>query len=165
MHNCYIFNILERQNRIIMTQRLHNALHKLYTAFHNNELHPECCKRCAVGNILNNTDAWKHLSDHHGSIHLNYLGKVHQSLGRRFNGYTPYELLQIEAIFLKACGYQLPFRHNHTKPKNPTDKDLLFNGLSEVIQFLCQLDNVPNVMDYTKLFEVVNNKPKYELKS
>ncbi|MBO6632862.1 MAG: Na(+)-translocating NADH-quinone reductase subunit F, partial [Psychroserpens sp.] len=58
---------------------------------------------------------------------------------------------------------QLPFRHNHKRPENPKDKDLLFNGLSEVVRFLCQLDGVPNVMDYTKLFETENNRPKYEL--
>lgn len=144
-------------------KRLENAIQKLYVAFHNNELHPECCKSCAVGNILDRTDSWKHLSDEHGSLNLNYVGKVHQSFGRRFNGYTPMELLQIEATFLKACNYELPFRHNHKKPDNPKDKDLLFNGLSEVVRFLCQLDDVPNVMDYTRLFETINDQPKYEL--
>ncbi|WP_299228594.1 Na(+)-translocating NADH-quinone reductase subunit F [uncultured Psychroserpens sp.] len=145
------------------SHRLETAIKKLYTAFHNNELHPECCKSCAVGNILDRTDAWKHLSDHHGSLDLNYVGKVHQNLGRRFNGYSPLELLHIEATFLKACNYKLPLHHNHFKPKDPKDKDLLFNGLSEVIKFLCELDNIPNVMDYTKLFEVENNQPKYQL--
>lgn len=144
-------------------RRLENAVQKLYIAYHNNELHPECCKSCAVGNILDRTDAWKHLSDDHGSLHLNYVGKVHQAFGRRFNGYTPLELLHIEATFLKACDYELPFRHNHKRPENPKDKDLLFNGLSEVVRFLCQLDGVPNVMDYTRLFETENDRPKYEL--
>ena len=144
-------------------RRLENAVQKLYIAYHNNELHPECCKSCAVGNILDRTDAWKHLSDDHGSLQLNYIGKVHQAFGRKFNGYTPLELLQIEATFLNACEYELPFRHDHKRPKNPKDKDLLFNGLSEVIRFLCQLDGIANIMDYTKLFETVNDRPKYEL--
>lgn len=143
--------------------RLDSAVKKLYTAFHNNELHPECCRRCAVGNILNNTDSWKHLSDQHGAIELNYIGNVHQSFGRKFNGYTPLELLQIEAIFLKACGYQLPLHHKNKKPKNPTDKDVLFNGLTEVVTFLCELDTIPNIMDYTKLFEFENEKPCFQL--
>jgi len=144
-------------------QRLENAITKLYIAFHNGELHPECCKSCAVGNILDRTDAWKHLSDSHGSLHLNYVGKVHQSFGRRFNGYSPLELLQIEATFLTACGYDIPFSRNNKKPDNPQERDLLFNGLCEVVKFLCELDDVPNVMDYTKLFEVENNQPKYKL--
>lgn len=142
--------------------RLWQAIEKLYKAFHNNELHPECCKQCAVGNILDNTDSWKHFSDHHGSLQLNYIGKVHQSLGRTYNGYSPLELLKIEATFLKACGYKLPFHHENYKPKK-MDKDVLFNGLAEVIAFLCELEGISNIMDYTKLFEFENDKAKYQL--
>lgn len=143
--------------------RLESAIKKLYTAFHNNELHPECCKQCAVGNILDNTDSWMHLSDEHGTLELSYIGKVHQSLGRKFNGYSPLELLHIEATFLKACGYQLPLHHKNKKPKNPTDKAVLFEGLTAVIAYLCNLDNIPNIMDYTKLFEFKNELSQIQL--
>ncbi len=143
--------------------RLEQAIQKLYVAFHKNTLHPECCKQCAVGNILDNREDWKHLTDNHGSIELNYVGKVHEVLGRKFNGYSPLELLKIEAVFLKACGYKLPLHHKNKNPKNPTHKDVLFDGLNAVVEFLCRLDNIPNVMDYSKLFEFENDKPKYEL--
>jgi hypothetical protein len=139
--------------------RLEQALKKLYVAFHNNTLHPECCRQCAVGNILDNREDWKHLTDHHGSMELNYIGKVHEIMGRKFNGYSPSELLKIEAVFLKACGYRLPLIHSNKNPKNITDKDVLFNGLNEVITFLCELDGVKNIMDYTQLFDFTNNKP------
>lgn len=146
------------------SKRLEQAITKLYTAFHDHTLHPECCKSCAVGNILDNTEAWKHLSDAHGSVVLNYIGKVHQGLGRTFNGYTPQELLQIEAVFLKACGYSLPLTYKATKPSNPEDKEILFQGLSETISFLCKLDGITNVMDYSKLFEFKeDHAPVYEL--
>ena len=147
------------------TPRLESALRKLYTAFHNNTLNPECCKQCAVGNILNHTDSWKHLSDSHGALELNYVGKVHQTLGRKFNGYSPLELLKIENIFLSSCGYQLPLHYKNEKPQNPTDKAVLFNGLCAVISFLCELDNIKNVMDYKRLFEFEDERPKYELSS
>ena len=143
--------------------RLEQAIQKLYIAFHNNVLNPECCKQCAVGNILDRTDSWKHFSDHHGSLELNYIGKVHQIIGRKFNGYTPLELLQIEATFLKACGYQIPLHFKHNKPEYPTDKDLLFNGLSQVISLLCDWEGVSNPMDYTQLFEFENKKYHYQL--
>lgn len=136
------------------TPRFEAAINKLYTAFYSNTLNPECCKQCAVGNILDNTDSWKHLSDSHGALKLNYVGKVHQNLERKFNGYSPLELLHIEHTFLKACGFQLPLHHRNNKPENPIDKDILFKGLCEVIAFLCQLDGVENVMDYTKLFQL-----------
>ncbi|MFS4483769.1 Na(+)-translocating NADH-quinone reductase subunit F [Hyunsoonleella sp. 2307UL5-6] len=143
--------------------RLEAAIQKLYTAFHNNTLYPECCQQCAVGNILDNTDSWKHLSDSHGSLVLNYVGKVHQNLGRTFNGYTPLELLKIEHTFLKACGFQVPLHYENSKPDNSTDKNILFEGLAAVIEFICELDGVKNIMDYTRLFEVENEKPKYQL--
>ncbi len=146
-----------------MTKRLNNSLSKLYNAFHSNELNPECCKKCAVGNICDNTDTWKHLTDIHGSVKLNYVGAVNQSFGKRIHGYTPLELLQIEAEFLKGCGYSGPIDRNCIKPEDPTNKENMFNGLCKVVEFICKLDNVPNVMDYTKLFEVENDEPKYAM--
>lgn len=140
------------------TKRLDNALEKLYFAFHNGTLNPECCKQCAVGNICNNTDSWKHLSDDHGSLQLNYVGLVHQNMGRKFQGYSPLELLNVEAEFLKGCGYTLPLNYRNAKPKNPTSKETLFNGLTAAIAYLCVLDGVPNVMDYTRLFSKVEEK-------
>lgn len=148
---------------MITSKRLESALTKLYEAFHNNTLHPECCTKCAVGNICNNLDFWKHLTDSHGSLKLNYVGLVNQNFGRKFFGYSPIELLQIEAIFLKGCGYQLPLDGKNKKPKNVTDKDILFNGLCEVTRFLCELDGVENVMNYSKLFEFEDDAPKYKL--
>ena len=145
------------------TQRFENAIKKLYIAFHNNTLNPECCKQCAVGNILNNTESWKHFSDDHGSTSLNYVGKIYQNLGRKFCGYTPLELLTIEKIFLTACGYKLPLHHKNGKPNNPKDKEVLFKALSAVISNLCRLDGITNIMDYSKLLEYENDKPKYEL--
>ena len=145
------------------SQRLDTALRKLYKAFHEGILHPECCKQCAVGNILDNTDSWKHLTDLHGSMVLNYVGMVNQNFGRRFNGYTPLELLQIEVEFLKGCGYTLPLNRNGKKPENPTDKEVLFNGLSKVVEFLCQLDGVENIMDYSKLFEFKQSRQSISL--
>ncbi|MEC3905502.1 Na(+)-translocating NADH-quinone reductase subunit F [Tamlana sp. 2201CG12-4] len=145
------------------TARFEQALKKLYLAFHNNRLHPECCKQCAVGNILDNTDSWKHLSDAHGSLKLNYVGRVHQNLGRTFNGYTPLELLKIEQEFLEACGFKLPLHYTNEKPKSPTDKDILFEGLTAVISYLCKLEAIDNVMDYTVLFEFKNTPFKARL--
>ena len=146
-----------------MTKRLDRALSKLYKAFHNDELHPECCRKCAVGNICDNTDTWKHLTEIHGSLRLSYVGLLNQNFGKRIHGYSPLELLKIEAEFLEGCGYSGPIDRNCTKPENPTDKDNLFNGLCRVVTYICKLDNVPNVMDYQKLFEVENNQPKYAL--
>ncbi|MCH3881059.1 Na(+)-translocating NADH-quinone reductase subunit F [Tenacibaculum aquimarinum] len=143
-------------------KRLEQALIKLYNSFHNDELNPECCTACAVGNILDNFDSWKHLSNSHGSLELSYVGRVHENLGRKFNGYSPLELLQTEKIFLEACGFKTPLCHYNPKPKNPTNKETLFNGLCAVVAYLCALDNIPNVMDYSKIFEYEESNPVYK---
>ena len=135
------------------TARFENAINKLYAAFNNDTLHPEYCHKCAVGNILDNVDSWQHLTDHHGSGKLNYVGLVNQNFGKRFAGYSPLELLKIEITFLNACGYQLPLKPDSVRPRNPKNKDLLFTGLSEVIAFLCSLDGIQNVMDYQVIFK------------
>lgn len=147
------------------TKRLEQALIKLYDAYHNNRLNPEDCTACAVGNILDNHESWKHLTLQHGSLQLSYVGRVHQNLGRKFNGYSPSEILQIEKIFLEACGFKTPLCHYNRKPHNPTDKDILFNGLSAVVSYLCELDNIPNVMEYSKIFEQENGYPVYKLET
>lgn len=102
-----------------ISQRLEHALIKLYKAYHNNRLNPEDCTACAVGNILDNQDSWKHFSNEHGSLQLNYIGSVHQNLGRKFNGYTPQEILQIEKVFLDSCGFKTPLCHLQSKTTKP----------------------------------------------
>ena len=143
-------------------KRLEQALIKLYNAFHNNELNPECCSACAVGNILDNRDSWKHLTNGHGSLELSYVGRVHQNLGRKFNGYTPLELLQIEKVFLETCGFTVPLCHYNPKPQTPRNKEILFNGLCSVVERLCELEEIPNVMDYSKIFEYEQDNPVYK---
>ncbi len=144
---------------MLHTKRFDRAIKKLYLAFHNHTLNPECCYQCAVGNILDQNDAWKHLSDEHGSLRLNYVGQVHQALGKRFNGYTPIELLQIEIAFLKGCGYKLPLRKTYHKT-NKIDQDVLFEGLCLVVNCLCQLDGCQNLIDLSALWQY---KPKKEI--
>ncbi len=130
--------------------RLETALEKLYTAFYNEQLDPENCCHCAVGNICDNIDAWKHFTDVHGSVKLNYLGRLHETLGKRINGYSPVELLSIEASFLKGCGYSLTSGNHLLKPAPVIDKDMMFNGLCAAIDYLCALDRVENVMELYK---------------
>jgi hypothetical protein len=141
--------------------RFDSAIRKLYMAFHNNTLNPENCKQCAVGNILDHKDSWGHLTDLHGSIRLNYVGLVHQNLGRQFNGYTPLELLQIESSFLRGCGYRLGKNYCH-KPDSTEDKDILFNGLCEVVATLCALDGIANIMNCSNLFHFCKETFKTE---
>ncbi len=140
--------------------RLDRALSKLYTALYDGSLNPECCVACAVGNICDNNDVWKNFTDSHGSLKLNYIGQVNEAFGKRLYGYLPSELLQIEAVFLKACGYELPIRRGHSKPDNPQSQEVLFNGMRAVVQFLCELDNVADVMELQEQFTIPETRVK-----
>lgn len=135
------------------SKRFDNAIEKLYQAFHNNTLNPECCIQCAAGNICDNTDTWRLLTPAHGSVVLSYLGELNEAFGRRIAGYKPSELIQIEAVFLEACGYELPFTKSSKKPKKPISKNTLFKGLSATVGYLCKLEDIPDIMDCSKLFD------------
>jgi len=143
---------IEIAMNIKLTKRLEEAIKKLYLAYTNNTLDPECACHCAAGNICNNNENWKYFTDFHGSAQLNYIGRIHQSFGRNFNGYLPLELLRVEAAFLKGCGYELPYHYKNRKPKNSKDRDIQFNGLYAAISYLCDLDGIENVMDIMKYF-------------
>lgn len=52
---------------------------------------------------------------------------------------------------------------NSVEVKLTKNKELVFIALCAVVEYLCELDKIPNVMDYTKLFETENNQPKYSL--
>jgi hypothetical protein len=141
------------------SKRFNQALEKLYNAFHENRLNPLSCTQCAVGTILDNNHYWKEFSNYNGTLQLNYVGLVHQRLGRKFNGFTPLELLQIEKVFLQACGYAVPL-HQYTFTNKKKNKDKLFKGLEAVVAQLCTFDNIPNVMDCTSLFNHQRQTPK-----
>lgn len=148
---------------ITTTKRFDEALKKLYTAFHDKTLNPDDCTQCAVGNILDNNDCWRYMTDLHGSKKLNYIGLVHQNLGRRFNGYSPIELLKIEASFLEGCGYRLSKTFCY-KPDFYKNQDILFYGLKAVVETLCELDGIKNIMDCSSLFDY-RIKAKFKLQS
>lgn len=134
------------------SNRFNNAISKLYKAFTSQQLEPECACKCAVGTLLDGKDQWKHLTKAHGSTELSYVGKVHERLGRKFAGYSPLELLQIEEVFLKGCGYKVPLDYQNKTKRKKLDASAQFDGLCAVIQLLCQLDQVKDVLYIQGLF-------------
>lgn len=139
------------------TERFDNAVTKLYNAFHDGKLNAMHCSACAVGNICDNNYGWDYLPNFAATTYfkanpessieeIEYGEKVIKK-----TGYSVYELVEIERIFLTSCEYGIGNKEQH------------FKGLCAVVEYLCELDNIPNVIDYTKLFETENDKPKYQL--
>ena len=138
---------------MLLPKRLEQALDKLYTAYHHGLLDPEDCLHCAVGNICDRQDFWKNFTNLHGSVQLSYVGLVNEKFGRRFYGYSPLELLQIEAVFLKGCGYHFTSRQRLKKPAVQITSEMMFEGLCHTVTFLCALDGVENVMALYQKFD------------
>lgn len=148
---------------MMSNSRFDRALSALYQGFYTGNLYPEDACRCAVGTLCDGWSAWKHFSDDHGSLRLNYVGRVHELLGRRYFGYLPSELLKIEAAFLKGCGYQLPLHHRSYRPDVQNTPDSLFNGLLMALRLLADLEGINDIIPHTKRLEELAMAKKSEL--
>lgn len=151
------------------TERFENAVTKLYKAFHEGTLDALNCKYCAVGNICNNESFWaiatNNFKENNLKTNSEYLDDVDEYLKKTGVGYSLIEIATIEKTFLVALGFVIPFNEIIWSifHENAKDKEIQFKGLCAVIEYLAELDNIPNPMDYSKLFETENDKPKYEL--
>jgi len=142
------------------TERFDKAVTKLYNAYHNGELEATNCMMCAVGNICDGDYNWAKYfgymtDDDNDEEIITEIFQRYETISTELynkNGYSGEELANVELVFLnKFIGFK------------STDKEAQFNGLCAVVEYLCELDNIANVMDYTKLFETENNQPKYQL--
>lgn len=129
------------------SERFTNAVTKLYNAFHNGTLNAMDCKACAVGNICNNSAHWS------GS----YIAPE--------TGYSREELYTIENLFMFGTKDEnsaiLPWRAGQVNSSRADNK--VFEALCAVIEYLCEIEGIHNVMDYTSLFETEADQPKHKL--
>jgi len=140
------------------TIRFNAAITKLYNAFHKGELNPNDCMHCAVGNLCDNSNLWARLvKSHYGRKYYldNYIGQVKETVDK--TGYSALELLKIEDIFLTGCNVKAGDFHLYK------DKNRQFNGLCAVVEYLCELDNISNVMEVQSLFEISTTKQVNEV--
>ncbi len=90
------------------------------------------------------------MSDTEKDFFISYKSEI-PNLTIKRTGYSVYELAMVEAIFISEHHYATPV------------KECQFNGLCAVVEYLCELDNIPNVMDIQSLFEYENDYAKKEL--
>jgi len=138
------------------TERFTNAVTKLYNAFHNGKLNAFECTACAVGNICDNKTNWIDLLPFISSTNIFVIQRFTSSLKHNHttekSGYSLAELAMIEGLFMAAH-----------EDGDETNIETQYEGLCAVVEYLCELDGIPNVMDYTCLFETENNQPKHAL--
>lgn len=142
------------------SERFTNAVTKLYNAFHENRLNAFNCKHCAIGNMCNNTNTWVNnwfTDTSGGCITQKFRNMTSPVKDVKRTGYSTYELSRVELIFLKSFDI--------SDERDGKNKEQQFKGLCAVVEYLCELEGIPNVMDYTCLFETENNEPKYKLEN
>ena len=124
--------------------RLENAITKLYNAFHNDELDAFSCVSCAVGNITGSMN-WAMCASEgieEGLVNIMPSEIFNYPKSKDYSGK---ELFEVEKIFLGEWAKE--------KSKNGKNKEIQFKGLCAVIEYLCELDEVDNVMEIQSLFE------------
>lgn len=146
-----------------MTPRLERALKVLYTAFHEGTLNAFRCQACAVGSLLGH-GKWIgtylrlefpsdfNYADPNAGVKLKGLVKypVRNMLEPGMHvdnrsGYTLEELSEVEYRFLTEWLKEGSY--------DGSDKEIQFKGLCAVVEYLCGLDGVENVMELKGLFE------------
>lgn len=141
------------------TPRFDSAVSKLYNAFHEKRLIGNDCTACAVGNMCDNSGSWFGAVDSaRPELNMNYIKITKLPLMKNVvdnetiikTGYSGNQLAMIETLFLSEIDIV-------------ENEETQFKGLCKVVEYLCELDNIPNIMDYTRLFETENNQPKYQL--
>ena len=141
------------------TKRFDEAVKKLYISFHNGTLNAMDCSACAVGNICNGDSNWKNNMDDYRILEeLTDFDKLNDIKNYFDSGYSAKELANIESIFM--FGFDVKQESFYFIERYPHDN---YTAMISVIEYLCELDNIPNIMDYTKLFETENELPKYQL--
>ncbi len=138
------------------TERFDRAVKKLYPAFHEGTLNAFDCWDCAVGNIVGHGNWAMHVLDRRYREEPKLLQTACNFKVPEHEDYSQHEIIKIEYVFLMEW-----FK---AKSHDGKDKHIQFKGLCAVVEYLCELDSIENVMYYTKLFETEKGKPKYALK-
>lgn len=138
------------------TERFEKAVTKLYNAFHEGTLNAFACEACAVGNIVGHGNwAFQNVVD------FSVYKAIYKEPVPNDSGYNVDELMKIEKIFL----LNFPIEERCLFNGNGRDKNNQFKGLCAVVEYLCELDGIPNVMDYSSLFEYNENGAKNKLQT
>ena len=134
------------------TKRFEQATEKLYTAFNNGTLNAFNCTACAVGNMLGTNEHWQlhAISVNNELISLPIFDRTYPF----HKDYNNTEIEEVETRFLTAWAEE-----NKLDDRFAHDKEIQFNGLMNVINYLAELDNIETIENqYNKFNEVLKRE-------
>ena len=134
------------------TKRFEESATKLYNAFNEGTLNAFDCKACAIGSMLGTGEDWAMHCVDFGE--LNTL-KAHKTLGSLYKApyhkdYSEEEILNVERVFLTEWVKEDKLNIVHGR-----DKEIQFNGLMAVLNYLAELDNIQSIEDQYNKFKTV----------
>jgi len=129
------------------TKRFEESATKLYSAFNEGTLNAMDCTFCAVGNLCNNETYWSKLYDEAtGKDNIPDEVKV-----KKVTGYNMDEINNIESLFMYGT---IAGTTRLWDPQFMT-KEIQFNGLMAVLNYLAELDNIQSIEDQYDKFKTV----------
>ena len=135
-----------------VTKRFEESATKLYNAFNEGTLNAFDCKACAIGNMLGTGEDW--------AMHCVYSGelssfKAHKMIESLYTApihkdYSEEELFNVEEVFLREWVKADKLNSAHGR-----DKEIQFNGLMAVLNYLAELDNIQSIEEQYDKFKTV----------
>lgn len=139
------------------SERYNNAIKRLYSAYVEGRLNPMDCKKCAVGNICNNTSRWQDFICLKGEVCTgSSLVEFNEYMRLNNAPYSGIELRNIERIYMSGCrlGGRIDIEIDKScllREKRPDHLNL--RALLLVIDYLGELEGFTERKDIKDLFE------------
>jgi len=139
------------------TKRFEESATKLYNAFNEGTLNAFDCKACAIGNMLGTGEDWAMHCVDFGELSSFKADKTLESLHTApiHKDYSEEELFNVEEVFLREWVKVDKLNIAHGR-----DKEIQFNGLMAVLNYLAELDNIQSIEDQYNKFKTVIEREK-----
>jgi hypothetical protein len=134
------------------TKRFEESATKLYNAFNEGTLNAFDCKACAIGSMLGTGENWVMHCTWFGELSTCKAYKTLESLYKApiHKDYSEEELFNVEEVFLREWVKADKLNSAHGR-----DKEIQFNGLMAVLNYLAELDNIQSIEQQYNKFKTV----------
>jgi hypothetical protein len=134
------------------TKRFEESATKLYNAFNEGTLNAFDCEHCGVGSLVEKGQGWMmHYRERGNIFSLKGSCENHDMFKAPYHkDYSEEELFNVEEVFLREWVKADKLNIAHGR-----DKEIQFNGLMAVLNYLSELDNIQSIEQHYNKFKTV----------
>ena len=134
------------------TKRFEESATKLYSAFNEGTLNAFDCEHCGVGSLVEKGQDWTMHCVYSGELSSLKAHKTTESLyiAPIHKDYSEEELFNVEEVFLREWVKVDKLNSAHAR-----DKEIQFNGLMAVLNYLAELDSIQSIEEQYDKFKTV----------